>query len=211
MANDTWNQALTYLFSSIKTLLLRILILLIFGSAFLFLTHSLCDETNVCGLLKISSLDFIKIDLSNQTNTVRSLVFSYIAGLLLYAFGVWCFRFFRKLKLESYIVKGWKIEKVMEENGTMFNKINDAEINNYLEKHPYVADIYTIEQFHSTITRPIFSIFVLATLLFFPQERYILLILVSTIIFLVAVGLSADKEANAFGTQIKEALARKSK
>lgn len=150
---------LTYLLSSIKTLVLYVLILVIFGFAFLFTKDPLCNGDNICALLELKSLAFTKIDLGDWTNIVRSLVFSYIVGLLLYIFGVWCFRLFRWLDL--WQVRRWRIEKKLGGgNETALEKIiNDAEISEYLEKHPHVADIYTLEQIHSTITRPLFSFF----------------------------------------------------
>ena len=210
MTNGPWQQVLVYFLSSIKTFLFRTLTLLIFGFAFLFLFHPL-NGNSIFDYLQLFAFDFTEVNLTTPEKTLQSFVLAYVLGLLLDTFGVWCFRFFRNnLKLESYIIKRWRIRKrpllcsLNEQRKKSLCEINDAQIHSYLELHPYVADVYTLEQFFSTITRPLFSIFFFAVI-FFSQGWYIL-ILVSITLFLIAVGVYADREANAFGDQVKKVL-----
>lgn len=207
MNDNNFQNVLVYFLSSIRTLILHSLILLVFGFAFLFLFHELASTYPLIfgANIQVGKVDFLAIDLSSRTNTLESFVISYIVGYSLYLLGVWSFRFFRKFELESYHIKKWRIKKINCE--TPLNRINDAEINEYLEKSPYVADIYTLEKLVSTLTRPIFSSFVLLAFLF--SHRYdVRILMISIAIFLIGTGLAADEEVNRFGDQIKKIMSK---
>lgn len=178
MTNGPWQQVLVYFLSSIKTFLFRTLTLLIFGFAFLFLFHPL-NGNSIFDYLQLFAFDFTEVNLTTPEKTLQSFVLAYVLGLLLDTFGVWCFRFFRKkLKLESYIIKRWRIRKrpllcsLNEQRKKSLCEINDAQIHSYLELHPYVADVYTLEQFFSTITRPYLASFSLQSSFFHKDGIY---------------------------------------
>lgn len=197
-------SALTYLLSSVKTLALHVLVLLIFGFAFLFSAHSQCGGGDICGRLGMNSLGFTVIDMSNQTNIVRSFVFSYIVGLLLHITGIYSFRTFRRFNFDLWKSNGQDASQNRQQ--TALDRINDTEINEYLEEHPHVADVYTLEQIHSTITRPLFSLFLFAAILFSEKLDVATVLVWIAILLLIVVGLSADTSANAFAALIKQRI-----
>ncbi len=170
------------------------LILLIFGSVFLSLANQLCSKENVCGYIAI------KIDVNSYSpiSIFQYLAFSYILGFILYTSGVWLFRFFRKYIFRKY--------------NSCYPNINDVQINEYFEKNKSFLDVYKLQQFDSTLFRPLLSIFISSAILFFPIKFLfsqnllsLIIILIIVILFLIA-GASSDESVNKLGDQVKKIL-----
>lgn len=188
-------------FKSFSAVLLRMLMTLVFGFCFLFLMEYYCGGNDICGKMKIDSIGLIKINLSDYTNAVRFLAFSYVVGFLLEISGIWCFKLLRKFKLEQYVMERWRIRKGRSSCAKKIIPLYD-----YFEGHPYAAGIHTLNHFYSMTPRPLLSFLLFAIILFRPYEWYIWLGNLSAILFIISTGLFADMEANDFDEKIQKEL-----
>lgn len=181
-------QVISFL-SSFKTFFFFTLAFIVFGSAFLFLSYILPYKF---------ILESKMVDLGGTENIFQFLVFSYIGGLLLYGFSLLCFRGWYRF-LQPQLLK---LFNGKQSNAS--NEINDVEIIVYLEQHPGVSDVYTLQLFYSLITYLLFSLSAFVTLFFGCGLYMWILIFVTLLLF--ALGLSADKSVNVFGGQTKDVI-----
>lgn len=187
MMNGISSQIVSFL-ASFKTFFFFVLAFIIFGSGLLFLFQFLPS--------RIFLFDFLIADLNS--NTFQFLVFAFIIGLLLYAFSLLCFRGWYNY-VKPLFLKIFRKQK----NNTP-STVNDVEIIVYLEQHPGVSDVYSLQLFYSLISYLLFSLFSFITL-FFACGLYFWIFLIVTLI-LFKLGLSANLSANAFADQIKDVI-----
>lgn len=189
--NSISSQIISFL-ASFKTFFFFVLAFIVFGAGFLFVFQTLPS--------KIFPFDLIVADLNNINNPLRFLVFAYIVGLLLYAFSLLCFRGWYNY-VQPLLSKISRKQKSETQSG-----INDVEIIVYLEKHPGVSDVYTLQLFYSLICYLLFSFFAFITF-FFACGPYIWIFIIITLL-LFKLGLSANTSVNAFGNQIKDVISK---
>ncbi len=185
------SQIVSFL-ASFKTFFFFALAFIVFGAGFLFLFQVLPP--------KVFLLKLINADFNNINNSFRFLVFSYIVGLLLYVFSLLCFRGWYNY-IKPLLLKIHRKQKSETQGG-----VNDVEIIVYLEKHPGVSDIYTLQLLFSLISYLLFSFF--ASIIFFFALGHYIWIFIIIALLLFKIGLSANASVNAFGNQIKDVISK---
>lgn len=207
--SDISKQTISFL-ASFKIFFFNILIFLLFGIVFLFLAQSICGESTICGFIRSANpslFDLTKVDFSTPENTTRTLTFSYILGLLLWAFARLCFsrrlrRFFDHDTLDN------------TKKGTEKMPTGDVDIYIFLGKkdNSLVADVHFLNLFQSSIVRLLFAIITLSVIFFAPMTHLIFLLGVGSIIILLFVlNITTDREVNAFGQQIRNRIKKDNK
>lgn len=188
---STIEQAAVSFLSGFKIFFFHALAFLAFGSAFIFLSQSLCRDGWICNNY-LGNLSF-GINFENRIDVVKFLLFSYIVGLLLYAFSRLVFSKTLRGFFDKHIFK-----KKEYSNGEQ--KLNDIEILVYLESHPLVKDFYLMQLFYSFIVRLLFGFFAISTILFAPLLWLLGFMITGALFFL---NLAADNEVQSLSGQIK--------
>ncbi len=185
------SQIVSFL-ASFKTFFFFVLAFMIFGSCFLFLFQVLPSNFPLP--------NFVTTNFGGMDNTFRFLVFAYIIGLLFYAFSLLCFRGWYNY-IQPLLLKIFRKQKSDTQS-----KVNDVEIIVYLEQHPGVSDVYTLQLFYSLISYLLFSLFAFVTLFFACGFHVWIFVLITLLLF--KLGLSSNASVNAFGNQIKDVISK---
>lgn len=187
--NGIAQQIVSFL-SSFRAFFFHTLAFVIFGSAFLFLSQSLCENGWLCNYLMPATID---IDFEERVGVVKFSIFSYIVGLFLYGFS----RLVFSKSFRGFLDK--RCFKKKEEEGVK-KRPNDIQIFAYLENHPLSRDIYVMQLFYSLIIRLLFGFVVISTF-FFSPALLLLGIIISIALFFL--NISADNEVQNLSSQIQ--------
>jgi len=190
--NGIAQQIVSFL-SSFKVFFFHTLAFVIFGSAFLFLSQSFCENGWLCNYLMPATIDF---GFGGRVDVIKFLIFSYIVGLLLYAFSHLVF----SKSFRGFLDKHYFKKKEKEGNK---KQPNDIQIFAYLENHPLSRDVYLMQLFYSLIVRLLFGLAIISTL-FFSPALLLLGIVISIALFFL--NISADNEVKNLGSQIQEVI-----
>ncbi len=190
-------ETLLFIGERFPQFIIRSLVYLIFGSAFLFIVIDLIKTP-----IKEIPISFRFIKPFFEGNEVKFIIFAYIIGLFEYALGALFMKFMRIIFEEK--------EKKEEE------KITDVEIWEYLLKNKIAKEIYMGEILRSYIFRVFlgFMIGVIGLLLFlFWFHEFFSPILIIVVIFGVILfyNREADREVHNLSNQIKKVIKKKKK
>lgn len=186
-------QGVVSFLSSFKAFFFFTIAFIIFGSAFLFLSQSLCERGWLCNNYLKQIFNSVTFNFDQSINTIKFFIFSYIMGLLLYEFSRLIFKGVR-----SILDRGKTNEK---------ERPNDIDIYVYLEGRELAHDIYMLQVFYSSIARLLLGTVGVAVILFSSQPMILYLLSVLVIFaFLIWLNRSADSAVHALGKQIKDII-----